>query len=624
MSFLFPLALALAAILPIVVLAVHLLRGANRRLRVPAVFLWADLEQSTGGQERRRWPPLTLLLLLQIIAVVLLAAALARPASPVDPPPTHLVLVIDASTSMQATDVRPSRFASAVGQAREQLDDLSLTDTASLIRAGATATLVATGSPQQARSALEDLRPEIGPAALEHAIALASARLAETPELEGRIVVFTDGAGPEIEAPATLAGPVEFVTVSGNNPRANQSIARVETRTVPDGSGARQLFVELANFDSEPAQRPVTVVATESGEEIAGFDVTIPERGTTSLVLDVPAGVRQLTVHLAGDGDILPLDDTAEVDLPDVIAGTVRVTLVSNGSGSLERALRALPWVELAVIDVAEMETGAATAPADLTVLDGMIPDELPPGPLLVVNPPATNHLLRVEDYPTPLTVSSSDAEHPLLQEIDIRSFRLERGLAVEPLAWARTVVETPAGPAVLEGRLDGRSVVILAFDPAQSRLDRSIAFPLLVHNAVAHLAGTGVGLAVAPGQPVEVAVPDGRSALVVAPDGNRTRLRSDAGRVRVTDTTLPGRYTVLDAANEQHVLLAFSVNLLDVEESDVRPRLELERIDRTPPAGDETESPLTPLVEHWRLLVAAALLLLGLEWIVYVRRGHG
>jgi hypothetical protein len=140
MTFLLPLALVALLTVPAIYL-IHVLHGSRRRVRVPALFLWADLPRASTGRERRRWPPPSLLLILQLLVATIAALALARPASSSDPP-RHLVLVVDASASMLATDVAPNRFAAAKTRAAERLRSLAATDRASLIRAGADASLV--------------------------------------------------------------------------------------------------------------------------------------------------------------------------------------------------------------------------------------------------------------------------------------------------------------------------------------------------------------------------------------------------------------------------------------------------------------------------------------------------
>src|SRR5437764_15227562 len=111
LTLLAPLALAALLVMPAIYL-VHVLHGSRKRIHVPALFLWADLPRASAGKRRRRWPPLTLLLVLQLLAGMIAAFALARPALSSDPP-RHLAVILDASASMQATDVAPTRFAAA-------------------------------------------------------------------------------------------------------------------------------------------------------------------------------------------------------------------------------------------------------------------------------------------------------------------------------------------------------------------------------------------------------------------------------------------------------------------------------------------------------------------------------
>src|SRR5207302_9679450 len=96
----------------------------------------------------------SLLLLLQLLAATVGVLALARPTAP-SPPPKHVAFILDASASMQATDVAPSRFETARQAAVQRLGALKPTDEVSLIRAGKQATLLASGAPASIQQALK-------------------------------------------------------------------------------------------------------------------------------------------------------------------------------------------------------------------------------------------------------------------------------------------------------------------------------------------------------------------------------------------------------------------------------------------------------------------------------------
>ena len=124
MSFLAPLALAGLLFLP-VVLAMYLLKLRRDEAVVPSTLLWqqlvADVEANAPWQKLRR----SLLLLLQLLLVIILVLLAARPF--VERPAGlagDIVLVIDTSASMQATDVTPSRLDAAKAAAIDALKEL--------------------------------------------------------------------------------------------------------------------------------------------------------------------------------------------------------------------------------------------------------------------------------------------------------------------------------------------------------------------------------------------------------------------------------------------------------------------------------------------------------------------
>src|SRR5213082_1812967 len=118
MSLLTPIALALGITLPIVVIF-YLLKVRRRDEEVSSTFLWNDLIRDLAAHEplqRLKW---SLLLVLQLIALALITFAVARPfTEQTGQKPVQAVLLVDGSASMQAQDVRPSRFAKAVEAAR--------------------------------------------------------------------------------------------------------------------------------------------------------------------------------------------------------------------------------------------------------------------------------------------------------------------------------------------------------------------------------------------------------------------------------------------------------------------------------------------------------------------------
>jgi len=113
MSLITPLALALSALaVPIVML--YMLRLRRTEMSISSTFLWRQLvrdREANAPWQRLRF---SWLLLLQLLVLAALVLALARPFREVKTITTgRIVLLLDASASMKATDVEPNRFAAA-------------------------------------------------------------------------------------------------------------------------------------------------------------------------------------------------------------------------------------------------------------------------------------------------------------------------------------------------------------------------------------------------------------------------------------------------------------------------------------------------------------------------------
>src|SRR5512145_1819666 len=120
MHFLTPLGFFLAA-LAIPILLLYMLKLRRKQVQVSSTFLWVQLLRDQ--QANAPWQKLkrNLLLILQLLILASLVIAFARPAIPVPAVASGSVIVLlDASASMNATDVSPSRFE----EARKSIDAL--------------------------------------------------------------------------------------------------------------------------------------------------------------------------------------------------------------------------------------------------------------------------------------------------------------------------------------------------------------------------------------------------------------------------------------------------------------------------------------------------------------------
>ena len=198
MTFAAPWLLLLLAVLPVAGLA-YVLAARRARARVAAAVtpgLWSNLMPRRPGWRRHVAP------LLCALAIALLLVGLARPqlALSHDLRETTVVLTVDASRSMAATDVQPSRIAAARSAARKLLSGLPENAKVGVVSFSRQVRVLA--APTDDRQAVEAALSGVtlsGGTALGDAIvrAVASLKDANAPAQGRAIVVISDGKSTE-------------------------------------------------------------------------------------------------------------------------------------------------------------------------------------------------------------------------------------------------------------------------------------------------------------------------------------------------------------------------------------------------------------------------------------------
>src|SRR6476660_1722874 len=189
-----PLALLGLLFVPAVV-AMYLLKLRRDEAVVPSTLLWTrlvtDVEANAPWQRLRR----SLLLLLQLLLVIVLALLASRPF--LERPAglaRDIVLVMDTSASMAATDVVPDRLTAAKQVAIDALKDLPTGGKVSVIAADRSARIVVNESNDlsRVRQAIEGIPVTQSRVDRGDALELASKLAARSGDAQ--VVVATDAA----------------------------------------------------------------------------------------------------------------------------------------------------------------------------------------------------------------------------------------------------------------------------------------------------------------------------------------------------------------------------------------------------------------------------------------------
>ncbi|MET0151930.1 MAG: VWA domain-containing protein [Candidatus Binatia bacterium] len=426
------------AVVPLL-LVPYWLRQRPRRRLVPALFLFFGAEPARrlrlGGRLRLR--PLIVLQLLLLLAVV---GALCRPAWRATE--VRAALVLDNSASLRAVDSGQTRFAAAVGAARDEVSRHPATSW-DLFLLSPTPHEVGTNLSASATLArLNELDVGECPHPDESQLRSLLERL-ERDRYAG-VFVFTDLLGS--------SNPGISVTTVGS-PQPNLAITDLTVVPAPVASSAASLNVVVDNLSPRPASVPIRVLG-ERGEQLRSGTLEVGAHGSAAFATEAPAaGV--LTAHIDGK-DALAFDDEASIRMG--LGGERSLLLVANDAGGLD-ALQKLLGFRLEVVPPAQYRPELARG-RDLVIFHLSAPSEPAMSSALYLLPPPTPFL--------PGAVTKADAPsiafplqtHPIARYLNPAALRPRRLLTLAGLPGWQPLAVADGGPVILEHLGSPRAIV--------------------------------------------------------------------------------------------------------------------------------------------------------------------
>lgn len=522
--------------------ALYLLKLERRRLVVPYVRLWARVlgEQRTETLWRRlrRWVSL----LVQLLILGLLVAALGEPEPARGTEGRTIALVIDASASMQATDVASLGLGSRLDRARQAARELAMglgpADRATVIRLDGQPLALGglTADEQDLGQRIDGITSTDGPADLEAALRLAADVLRGHPH--PMVVLIGDGAWPRevlervrFGTPGPASAQVPPTTTPAATPTPSRrldaiDLAGIDLRYLPVGASGDNLgiigfsvrryrqnrasfevLVEVQSFATEPTRARLEIL--QDGEVIDVEPLELKPGEQVQRVLPDLAGVTtgpgagtRLEARLspAPSGppgppspsgaapparrDFLPLDDRAYAVLAP--RPKERVLLVTSGNLFLEAAL--LLNENAAIDKVAPTAYAPAQAARyDVVIFDGVTPPEPPATAALYLDPQGPASPFRiVRDEPAVLVTDVAE-RHPIMRWVTLRDLNVKRSSVFALAPGDVALVSSLRAPIlVARERAAGRSrQLALGFDVRHSDLPLRVAFPVLLVNAL-------------------------------------------------------------------------------------------------------------------------------------------
>lgn len=610
--------IAALAWLPLVagiIVLLYLLKPRRKDVTVSSVMLWQravqDFRATAPWQKLRK----NLLLFLQLAAAILLFLSLAQPiARARGLVGRSVIVIVDVSASMRATDVSGSRLDQAKHQALRVVSELGKGDQM-MVLAASNRTAIAvpfTADASLVRSGIASLTPTDCTTNLRDALVTATS-LAATRKAPRDIFLVSDGAVSPITdlSPGDVA--LHFIKVGERS--NNVGITALEVRKEYAGA-ATQVFVGMRNFSDEAKEFVLELYVED--RLVDARSESLPAGATRAAVIPAPPGSGLLTARLDLKDD-LETDNRAYAFLEE--RKQVPVVLVTKGNLFLESALNVIPEVDLVRTANASEAARAAKQNLDAVVIfDGIgAPDTGCAGDHLYIAADGPQAPARLGQAVAGPRMLDWDRDHPLNRFVNFAALLIAKAQVLEPRPWGRPLAFVSEGPVLAAGEQGRKRYASLGFSPHRdSDWPLRVSFPVFVANCVAWLSHQGEAeenFRIRCGQPAHLRFePETESVSIREPGGKEQTFPVQAGALLYQQTDTAGIYQV-EAGKKR---FRFVSNLLDAEESNLAPR-EAVRIGETTMRAARGR-----VLRNLDLWPFAALLLLGLlafEWHAYHTR---
>jgi len=537
----YPLALLAAAALPALA-AIYILRNRYRRREVSSLMLWQFAVLSREGGAKVNKLQLPLVFFLELLALALLVTAATGPRWQLPAHARPLVVILDDSASMLASDGAAANAASPNSpraKAAAALDDLLKSRkflSIRLVLAGPKPRVLgsAVTTAPEVRELLTQWTCQSPDAALDAAVALAN----DLGGPQSQLLVLTDHASPGSEF---TGNRIQWQSFGVSQP----NLAFVNATRTTHGESDRVLL-EVANY-SASATASAAYRITSGSNLLRSATLSLEPRARQRLILNLPAGTRAIEATLATDS----------------LAADNRVTL--------------LPAVRKRIRVQNSLDDAAIRSQVDKALEATGLRSSISASPEIILHnaratPAGTNawglRFLTETNAATPHTGPFIvDTAHPLA-----------RGLALDGVVWTAAApgtnqfglpIVTAGNTPLLSATEDalGRQQITLHLVPDRSTLTATPNWPILFWNLLTWRARETPGLTESNfrlGSEVSVRAATNSVRLTLPTGATRTLTKS--AEEFVLEPELPGLYTV----NAGSTSWQFAVNLMSPEESDL------------------------------------------------------
>ena len=621
--------------------ALYILKLRRRTVPVPFSKLWEKILRDKEATSLFSRLKRLLSLLVQLALLALLAIALGDPrAAATLIKGRNLVVVVDASASMQATDVPPAknRLEAAKDEVKKVIRGLGGSDRMLIAQMDAAITPLGpmSGDTSELERALDSIKPTDARADFPRALRFATDTLRGLENAE--VVIVSDGRLGEAMDSAgkvKLGDDVKLTYLPIGKGQRNVGITQFSVRRYPLDKSRYEVMLEVTNTGPEQEDVELSLLGDDTLVDLTKLRLKPGER-LPRFYPNLSGASRTLEAKIApleSSKDELPADNHAYALLPE--RRRAKVLVVTPGNTYLEAALLLDEYLDVQLTSPVDYATKIAPSNAkyEAIVFDGATPAEMPRANAIYLDPRGPGSPVKVEGELKTPGFDKIERKHPIVRWTALDDVNISRGRKLVPQPGDKVVgaSDNGASPILVTGQRGGFKFVALGFDVRDSDLALRVAWPLLLLNSINFFTDedaqyissfrTGdvwrVPVVSQNGQ-AKMKAPGGAEVFVPVHEGRAVYLGERAGFYELAGSS-EGAENTPAGAGAPATNAAFAANLLDADESTIEPAKEL--VVDGKKAGTLSGFQIGVRREIWIYLLLAAVILTAIEWITYHRR---
>ncbi|HZJ57005.1 MAG TPA: VWA domain-containing protein [Clostridia bacterium] len=590
------------------IIILYLLKQQNQEMMVSSTFLWErtmqNLQASVPWQRLRA----NILLILQLMALVLFSLGISQPFLYSREEKDDYIIILDSSASMQATDIKPSRFQRAKSDIEKLIDGMLPHQRMTLVEASDRARILANQVSDKAtlKAKLGQIKETNGFANMVEAFEFVRALAKEEPN--SGIYLYSDQyhkAGDNEDNP--------YNTIIYNDNGQNRAVQSV---TYSYDSNTPIILSAITNYGSDSM---VSVECLADGRLIDVKEVSLSEGETKNIYWDnIPTKAQRIEIHILDEDDLMADNRAWAILSPPSVN---RVLLVTTRNTFLEKAIGLRGDLEL---DKTTLDGARDIGGYDLYVYDGYTPPELPEdGSVILFNPVGTGDILNIGDIfnPGAIRLNSRTSYRDLVNYITPEDFHIAEARILEKPPWAEMVLEDEKQrPIMMVGQLENQRIAIFPFEIHKSDLPLKSDFPILMQNLLGWMLPQIVDYDAErfAGDEVEInPFPHAQKVTVENPYGLTMDVGPPFPIPPFSETQEVGVYKVRQRIDEKDIEGYFTVHIPTLKESDLRL---IDQPSTETKIQTDDRLRLSTGKSVWHYFIWAVLILILAEWWVYQR----